>query len=125
MRYSWTTIQTNNLEKSILFYAKVVDLDISRRFGQGMPVEIVFLESEHGSTEIELIRNNNKQFDLAFSDCLSLGFITNNLEETMAKLSKYDFEYDSEIFSPTPHIRFFYAKDPNGVKIQFAELIPS
>ncbi len=123
MKYSWTTIQTNDLEKSLLFYEKVVMLEVNRKFGEGMAVEIVFLEGENGSTEIELISNKNKQFDVVESDSISLGFITNNLIETMDKLDDYGFEYDNRVLSPAPHLKFFYAKDPNGVNIQFVELI--
>ncbi len=123
MKYSWTTIQTNNLEKSLLFYEKVVMLEVSRRFGEGMDVEIVFLEGSSGSTEIELISNRNKQFELVASENISLGFITTNLIEVMDKLDVYGFEYDNRVLSPAPHLKFFYAKDPNGVSIQFVELI--
>ncbi len=123
MKYSWTTIQTNDLEKSLLFYTKIVGLEENRRFGEGMDVEIIFLGNEFNSTEIELISNKNKMFEHLQSNSISLGFITESLIRTMDKLDEYGFTYESTILSPAPHLKFFYASDPNGVRIQFVELV--
>ncbi|MBN2898014.1 MAG: hypothetical protein JXO44_04475 [Clostridia bacterium] len=41
------------------------------------------------------------------------------MDAVMAALDAHGYSYNKEIFSPNPTIQFFYAIDPDGVKIQF------
>ncbi len=123
MRYCWTTIHTRDIEKSLLFYEVILELEITRRFGKGLDLEVIFLADKSSGTEIELICNKNKFDNLSFSEYISLGFITKSVDETVKKLEIHGFKFDSEILSPAPHLKFFFAYDPSGVKIQIIELI--
>ena len=43
MKFCWTTIRVNNLEKSLKFYQEIVGLMVDRRFKAGQDLEIAFL----------------------------------------------------------------------------------
>lgn len=120
MRYSWTTLQVRDLEKSIHFYETIVGLSVNRRFKAGSSMEIAFLCHEEGDTEIELMAGNDPA-QIAHGQSISMGFVAEDLQEVMAALDRCSYSYNKEIFSPNPNIQFFYATDPDGVKIQFIQ----
>lgn len=120
MKFSWTTLIVKDLEKSLSFYQNVVGLNVNRRFKAGEKVEIAFLSENDGDTEVELICNTEIN-DIETSSHVSMGFVAEDLAEVMKNLDKYGFEYDNTVLSPNPHVDFFYAKDPNGFKVQFVK----
>lgn len=110
-----------NLEESLKFYEEIVGLKISKRFNAGPGVEIAFL-GQYGETQIELICNEN----LKEIDCgkhISLGFEVNSVDEMMKLVKEKGIAIHSGPFQPNPYVRFFYALDPNGLRIQFVENI--
>lgn len=118
MKFLWVTIAVNNMEKSLYFYQEIVGLKVSRRFTPGPGREIVFLGE--GETQVELIHDSGHPAP-GRVDGLSLGFEVQSLDDMMAFVKGNGVEVEGGVIQPNPHIRFFYARDPDGVRIQFSE----
>lgn len=118
MKFCWTTINVKNMEESLKFYREIVGLPLKRRFGAGPEVEIAFLGE--GETEIELMYNRAiREVDLGRD--ISLGFEVKSVDEMIAFVKEKGITDIVGPLSPNPHVRFFFVKDPNGLKIQFVE----
>jgi Predicted ring-cleavage extradiol dioxygenase len=106
-----------NLDKSIEFYQNIVGLTVNERFGAGPCTEIAFLGA--AETKIELICNQNKQ-EIDPGKDISWGFETESLDGAIALLKENEIAFTGP-FQPNPHVRFIYANDPDGMKIQFVQ----
>ena len=74
----------------------------------------------NGETEIELIWDKNKESCDMGKD-ISLGFVVDSVDKQITLLKEKGVQILTEPISPNPNIRFFFALDPNGLKIQFVE----
>ncbi len=118
MRFCWSTIGVNNMEKSLQFYQEIIGLTLNRRFKTVEGVEIAFLGA--GETEVELIYNAaNTQVN--FGPDISLGFEVDSIDDKLAFLQEKGIAIHSGPFQPNPKIKFMFVTDPNGLKIQFVE----
>ena len=117
MKYCWTTISVKDLDASVVFYRDIVQLPVKRRFPAGPGSEIVFLGE--GETQIELIKYPHEAPPVG--EGIALGFAVDSLDETLAFITKHGIEVESGPFQPNDQIKFFYVRDPNGVRIQFSE----
>lgn len=120
MNFCWCTISVHDLEESLTFYTDIVGLTIERRFASSPGVEIAFLGDM--ATKVELICDKN-QTEKGSMDGVSLGFEVKSLDEKMAFVKEKGLLIDSGPIQPNPHVKFFFVKDPNGLKIQFVENI--
>lgn len=118
MKFCWTTIRVKNMEESLKFYQEVVGLTLDRRFSAGPGAEIAFLGD--GETKVELM-SNGASGEVDIGQDISLGFEVNSLDEMIAFAKSKGIAIHSGPFQPNPHVKFFFVKDPNGLKIQFAE----
>lgn len=118
MNFCWTTLTVKNMEESLKFYRDIVGLGLNQRFQAGPDMEIAFLGQ--GETKVELICNKEVK-EVNMGEHISLGFETSNLDEMMTFVKEKGIEIHSGPFQPNPNIRFFYAMDPNDLKIQFVE----
>jgi len=116
MKLAHITISVKDLEKSVQFYRDIIGLPVKRRFVSGES-EIVFLGN--GETEIELIYNSNRT-DITFNVHISLGFEVASLTDTIAFLSGNNIAV-GEVIQPNPNVKFAFANDPNGLRVQFVE----
>lgn len=120
MKFCWSTLRVKSLEESLSFYQEIVGLKLDRRFNAGPGIEIAFLGD--GETKIELICDaNNSEVD-AGKD-ISWGFEVDSLDRMMSLVKERGIEVLGEPVQPNPHVRFFFVRDPNGMKIQFVENI--
>ncbi len=117
MRYGWTTIQVNNLDTSVAFYRDILHLPLTRRFQAGPGTEIAFLGE--GETQIELIQHTTEA--PLVGKGISLGFVVDSLDDTLATFAKQGIEIESGSFQHNPRIKFFYLLDPSGVRIQISQ----
>lgn len=117
MKLSHITISVKNMEESLKFYNKVLGLPIQHRLNPYLGTEIIFLGD--GDTSVELICLEEKH-NVSFGEDISIGFGVQSLEVTRALLSKNGIAC-GEIINAGLQTRFFFVKDPNGVKIQFIE----
>jgi len=120
MKFCWCTITVNDMEDSLKFYHEIVGLSVSRRFTAGPGIEISFLRD--GETEIELICDTTHKAP-GNVEGISLGFEVDSVEETIKFIKEKGLEVDSGPYQPNPNVKFFFVKDPNGVRIQFVENI--
>ena len=120
MKFCWVTLNVNNLEESLKFYTEIVGLPINRRFTSGSSIEIVFLGNDQTRLELLFDKNNDKT---KIGNDISLGFEVESVEKMITFLKEKSIEIESGPFSPNPSIKFFYVRDPNGLKIQFVENI--
>lgn len=118
MKYCWTTLTVNNMNKSLDFYNGIIGLPITRRIKAGPETEICFLGE--GDTQIELISDSELKPECT-NEGISMGFIVDSTEKMIQLLKREGIEVHSGPFQPNPGIRFFYVKDPDGFKIQFVE----
>ena len=122
MKFCWCTLHVSDLEQSIEFYTKAVGLNVIRRFQAGPTSEIAFLGFSEGfdETQVELICDKSATEHHA-SVQISIGFNVDSLEAQQSLLTKMGVMAQSEVMKPNPHIQFFYAEDPDGLKVQFVE----
>lgn len=118
MKYLWTTLNVENMEKSLNFYQNILGLKLKREFSPAPGMKFSFLGD--GETEIELICNEGVK-DINPGDSLSMGFKIESTEQFSADLKEKGIEIHSGPFQPNPHIRFFFVLDPDGYKIQLVE----
>lgn len=120
MKFGWSTLRVKNLEESIGFYTDIIGLEVVNRFPAGPRTEIAFLGS--GETKIELICDGTGE-ETSVGNDISWGFEIESLENLLALIKEKGIAVEGPI-QPNPHVRFFFIKDPNGMKIQLAENIP-
>jgi lactoylglutathione lyase len=73
-----------------------------------------------GETKIELIEDKNKG-EIDVGSDISWGFEVNSVDEMIEFLREKRIEILSGPIQPNEHSRFFFIKDPNGMRIQFFE----
>lgn len=118
MNFCWATIRVKNLEESLKFYQEIVGLNVTRRFKSSEGVEIAFLGD--GETKVELLYDANNP-EVSLGPDISLGFEVKSVDEMMEFIKEKGLSIHSGPIQPSPHIKFFYLLDPNGLKIQFVE----
>lgn len=118
MKFCWTTLRVNNLQKSLDFYQEIVGLKVERSIKTEEGAEIVFLGQ--GETKLELVYDNNKK-EVNVGDDISIGFEVESLSDKLDFIRGKGMELHSGPFQPNPHIKFFFITDPNGLRVQFVE----
>ncbi|HAS90712.1 MAG TPA: glyoxalase [Clostridiales bacterium] len=122
MKFLWTTILVNNMDDSLKFYEEIVGLKMTERFQAGPGMEISFLGE--GETKVELIYNEKfKKLDAG--NRVTLGFKVESLDEKINFIKEKGIKIITGPIEPNPSIKYFIIKDPDGVKIQFAQQLQS
>ncbi len=119
MKFVWSTLYVKDLEQSLKFYQEIVKLPLVRRFQAGPGREIAFLGE--GDTQIELIQDEKRMMHIQATGDFSWGFLCDDLDAIYALCKEKGIPIYTEIVSPEPNLRFFYALDPNGLKVEFVE----
>lgn len=118
MKFCFSTLFVSDLEKSLDFYMNVLELEIVRRFKTPDGGEIVFLGDEN--FQIELIHREGNS-DIEVGKDISWAFSVDSAERTLEDFKARGLNVISEIIQPNPTTKFFYLKDPDGMKIQIIE----
>lgn len=118
MKNLWTTILVKDMDASIVFYTEVLGLTVDNRYKPAEHVEIAFLGD--GETKFELICDGQVK-EIAFTDHVSTGFEVDSVDEYIKYLAEKGISVYQGPVEPSPRIKFFYVKDPNGYKIQLVE----
>lgn len=119
MKFCWSTLYVKDLDESIQFYEGVIGLPLVRRFNAGEQTEIAFLGG--GETQVELIQDAGRPGGNVGAD-ISWGFAVDSLEQAFESMKEKDIKLLSDIIQPNPHSRFFFVEDPNGFKVQIAQI---
>lgn len=120
MKFCWSTLRVKNLEESIKFYTDIIGLEVVSRFSGGPGVEIAFLGSRE--TKIELICDGESR-DTNVGNDISWGFEVESLDKTLTLVKEKGINVDGGPTQPNPHVKFFFIRDPNGMRIQLVENI--
>lgn len=120
MKFCWSSLYVKNMEESVKFYTDIVGLAVVREMSAGPDLKMVFLSK--GGTEIELMCNGKNEESNIGSD-ISWGFEVESLDKALELVKAHGIELEGEPFQPAPDIKFFFIKDPNGMKIQLVEKI--
>ncbi len=116
MKFLWVTLRVNDMEASLKFYREVAGLPLNRRLS-AHGGDMAFLGE--GETQIELISAAGGT-PAQYGRDLSIGFEVASLNEKMASVQALGLEVEGP-FAPGPGVRFFFVKDPSGVRVQFVE----
>ena len=119
MKFCWVTLQVDDLEQSLQFYRDLLGLALVSRFAGGPDVQIAML-GEQDKPKIELICDKAAK-PAGRGAGISIGFEVGSLEEAAETAKSHGINIVKGPFSPNPHIRFFFVKDPNGFEIQLVE----
>ena len=120
MKFSWCTITVNNMEESLNFYQEIVGLPMHQRFSPRPDMDISFLGD--GETKIELIHDPHHPAP-GNVEGISIGFEVKSVDEMINFIQEKGLQVESGPFQPTPQVKFFFVRDPNGVSVQFVEHI--
>ncbi len=116
MKLTWTTLMVKDLETTIRFYEEVIGWKVSSRFPAGPGTEIAFLGD--GETRLEFICNQNKK-EIHVGPDISWGFTVDSVEEMMDFVKSKGIPIHSGPFTTGGGSKYFYIKDPDGMKLQF------
>ena len=118
MKFMWTTLPISDMDKSLKFYTELMGLGPIARMGTPEP-QVVMLGHD-GETKLELIYEPGRQIPENPGSQISMGYAPDNLDEFMAKVAALGIPAIGPI-SPSPDIRFFFIKDPDGYTVQLVE----
>ena len=116
MKMQHVTIQTKYFEEEIRFYEEFCGLRINQDMRPHM--DLVFLINGEGETRVEIIGNSDAE--ISGNQYISMGFGSEDVVSLREEYIARGLE-TTEIISPNPRVKFFYVKDPAGVKVQFIE----
>ena len=80
----------------------------------------VVMLGRDGETKLELIYEPGRRIPANPGNQISMGYAPDNLDEFMAKVAALGIPAIGPI-SPSPDIRFFFIKDPDGYTVQLVE----
>jgi lactoylglutathione lyase len=122
MKLCWVTINVKDMDASLRFYTEIVGLTVHRTIRPNPKMQIAFLGA--GETKVELIYDPKPEA-LSYGEDVSIGFEVASLDATIETLKAKGVKIESGPFQPIPGgTRFAYARDPDGMSVQFVENIP-
>lgn len=117
-------LRASDLEKSIQFYADVLDMKVRDRFDFA-DFTLAYLGNQESSFEIELTHNKNRSANYSLGDGYGhIAVTVENLEKKHANLLINGFAVDPiKTLSHEGKLlaKFFFATDPDGYRIEFIE----
>jgi len=114
MKLNWVTLRVSDLETSLHFYTQLLSLQVAARFGS--PDHQIAMLGSADEAKVELIHEPNAQFEHP-GEGVSFGLEADDLDLLVGTLREKGYEVRGPI-APTPHIRFFFVKDPDGYSVQ-------
>ena len=116
MKMEHLTISVKNLEESIRFYQRVLQLKVLGDLrNNGLP--IVFLGDKEADPKIELIEDKTNGY---CGSGISAGFYAEDFMAAHERIKCMEYRV-SDIVSPAPNVQFFFVADPDGFSIQIME----
>lgn len=126
--FDHTSIRTENMEKSIDFYTRLLNLKLlSRREIKQNNAEIAFLQDPEGkgcTLELTFFRNQKKFTQPDYEERLfdHLGFTISNMNQTLDAMRKENIVISDEPFKLGPNgPTIAFIEDPDGTLIELIE----
>ena len=117
MKIDFITIHVADIERSIMFYNRVLGMQVSRRFSPRPGMEIAFMGGS--GTQLEFIHDDMMP---AFRGSgISLGFNVADMEQTLALLREHQVEIVSGPHVMKNGVKLLGARDINGVDLGFVQ----
>ena len=117
MDFCWVTLKVRNLEESLKFYRDILGLPVASRIAGH--TEIAFM-GKPDQPKVELLQGEGGAGDCPGAG-ISIGLTVDSVDKTIAYLAARGIPVDKGPFAPSPTIRFFYVKDPDGYSVQLVE----
>ena len=125
MKFLHTMIRVKNIEKSLDFYIKLLDMEITekRRLDDCW---LYFLTDRESGCQLELTYNDGTRKD-GYEIGTGFGhfaFGIKSMDEFSEKLKKYGYEYLYEPYDLTGKgSKIAFVKDPDGYEIELSEKV--
>jgi lactoylglutathione lyase len=117
MTINFVTIRVADIERSVMFYHKVLGMQISRRFSPRPGMEIAFMGGS--GVQVEFVHD---ELAPAYSGSgISLGFYVGDIEKTAALLRENQVEIISGPLTMKNGVKLLNARDCNGVELGFVQ----
>jgi len=116
MNVHFVTLRTEDLEKSIAFYSRVLGMTVARRFAPRPGMEIVFMDG--GGIEVEFVFDGNPVPPPAG---VSLGFFVDDMDKILAHLGRESVEILAGPDTMPNGVRLLRARDCHGLELGFVQ----
>jgi lactoylglutathione lyase len=117
MKFSLVTLYVKDMEKSLTFYNRLLEMPIVGRHAIGQGKELVFLGTD-GNVQLELIPADTEVVYSGFS----IGFEAADLTGIKERLAANGYMIKRE-FSPAPTTTLCFLDGPNGEEIELIAYI--
>ena len=118
MKFCWTTLHVSDMRRSLEFYSVILGLGPAVCMGNDAH-RVVMLGDADG-TRLELMCDGSP-VPADAGKGISVGFAPENLDALIENLrDKHGISAVGPV-SPTPDIRFFFIRDPDGYTVQLLE----
>lgn len=117
MYLGWVNINCLNLDDTIYFYEKILNLDCIKRYYLDENRELALIKAKN--IVLQFIEDQNDQ-DLNFSPDVAIGIQIDNFEEWLIKLKKHNIKIIDDI-NTIGNVRFITIQDPSGMNVQLYE----
>lgn len=117
MNLCWVTLKVSNLEKSLFFYTKLLNLGISEEFDG--PEHQIVMVGKANETKIELICEPHTKINNP-GNGVSIGMEADDLDGLIGILKENGYKTVGPV-SPNSHIKFFFVQDPDGYTVQLVK----
>lgn len=120
MHLNSVVIRTENMEKSIEFYEKILGLTFESMMSAAPGKQIAFLYDAKSNGRLELIHNDRSK--VKKENSVSLTFIVDQISETETYLRSKNVRIIMQPRTVKDGKKMLTAVDPNGIEIDFIEL---
>ncbi len=120
MHMNSVVIRTDDMQKSLDFYEKVIGLTFDSMMSADPEKQIAFLYDAENGSRLELIHNERAKPLSEHS--ISLTFIVDQISETEQYLRSKGVHITSQPRTVKDGKKMLTALDPNGIEIDFIEL---
>lgn len=120
MKMNSVVIRTDNMEKSLTFYEKIIGLTFESMISAAPGKRIAFLYDAQSGNRLEIIQN--ERFKQKPVHSVSLTFIVDQIGETEKYLQSKGVPIIMMPRTVKDGKKMLTATDPNGIEIDFIEL---
>lgn len=120
MQLNSVVIRTENMEKSLEFYEKILGLTFETMMSAAPGKQIAFLYDAQSKGRLELIHSDHSK--VKKENSISLTFIVDQISETEKYLRSKNVRIIMQPRTVKDGKKILTAVDPNGIEIDFIEL---